>query len=154
MAVEYRLTLAGDLPAEQVAARLMPDPADRPTADGSGVVLGVDLRNRYGFSLTVRSAVNGYVEAASEDGVWEWEPPAYVAVTFRMTKDGGYEEGLAHMLPAVSRVLASGPEDAALVQNGDWLLLTRLGGVLRKHRRAQWWDHYGFVNSYFPEAAD
>ncbi|WBB47778.1 SitI3 family protein [Verrucosispora sp. WMMA2044] len=34
----------------------------------------------------------------------------------------------------VARVLAARKEDAALVQNGSWLLLTRTAGELRRHR--------------------
>ena len=50
----------------------------------------------------------------------------------------------------MARVLEGRPEDAALLLNGDVLLLTRVDGVLRKHNRATWWDHYGFVNDVLP----
>jgi hypothetical protein len=36
-------------------------------------------------------------------------------------------------------VLDTGPEDAAFFVNGDILLLTRLNGVVVKHRRDKWW---------------
>jgi len=54
--------------------------------------------------------------------------------------------GTHNMVESVARILGSGEEDAALVLNGDVLLLTRFGGVVRKHRRAMWWDHYGYPN--------
>ena len=40
-------------------------------------------------------------------------------------------------------------EDAALVLNGE-VLLTGTNGVLRKHHRATWWDHYSFANEIVP----
>jgi hypothetical protein len=54
------------------------------------------------------------------------------------------------MLTIVARVLEGRSEDVALLINGGALLLTRVGGVLRKHNRATWWDHYGFVNDILP----
>jgi hypothetical protein len=37
-----------------------------------------------------------------------------------------------------------------LVLNGEVLLLRRTYGVLQKHHRATWWDHYGNVNEIVP----
>jgi hypothetical protein len=54
------------------------------------------------------------------------------------------------MLTIVARVLEGRSEDAALLLNGDVLLLTRVGGALRKHNRAELWDHYGFANDIVP----
>lgn len=44
------------------------------------------------------------------------------------------------MLTAVARVLQTGSEDAALVLDGNALLLTRTDGFIRKHRTDTWWD--------------
>ncbi|MEV6298949.1 SitI3 family protein [Actinoplanes sp. NPDC051861] len=57
---------------------------------------------------------------------------------------------VASMIDVVRRVLDSGPEDAALTQNGDVLLLTRFDGVLVKHRREEWWNHYPTANTALP----
>jgi hypothetical protein len=137
MATEYQLTLAGSTPAE-VAARALPEP-DRPT--GTPQLLAADLYERYGFELTIISGRNGYFDAESDNGMWEWEPAAYVVVTFRMEKSAESDRAVGAMLLIVRRVLHTGPEDAALVLNGNWLLLTRLEGVLVKHRES-WWKSY------------
>jgi hypothetical protein len=50
------------------------------------------------------------------------------------------------MLVAVRRMLLTGREDAALVLNGNWLLLNRVDGVLVKHRRDTWWQTYAAAN--------
>lgn len=149
MATEYRLTLAGNTPVEQVAQRALPDPEDRPT--GIPPLLAADLYDRYGFEVTVRAAANGYFDAESDNGMWEWEPAAYVAVTFRMEQNADSDRALVNMLLTVRRVLRTGPEDAALVLNGNWLLLTRLGGVLVRHRRDKWWDTYAAANDLILE---
>ncbi|GID26626.1 SitI3 family protein [Paractinoplanes brasiliensis] len=54
------------------------------------------------------------------------------------------------MLTVVRRVLDSGDEDAAFVFNGDNLLLARFGGVLTKHRREKWWEHYEGADQVLP----
>ena len=53
------------------------------------------------------------------------------------------------MLEMVSRLLATGAEDAALIMDGNYLLLTRFGGVVRKPRRS-WWDHYDYADKIIP----
>ena len=144
MATEYRLTLAGSTPAEQVAERALPDPVDRPT--GTPHLLAADLYDRYGFEVTVRAGENGYYDAESDNGMWEWEPAAYVAVTFRLEANADSDRALVAMVLAVRRVLQTGPEDVALVLNGNWLLLTRCDGVVVKHRRDKWWGTYAAAN--------
>jgi len=144
MATHCRLTLAGTASPEQVAERALPDPDDRPT--GTPQLLAADLYDRYGFEVTVRAGENSYYDAESDNGLWEWEPATYVAVTFRMEKNADSDRALVAMLLAVRRVLQSGPEDAALVLNGNWLLLTRRDGVVVKHRRDKWWNNYAATN--------
>jgi hypothetical protein len=140
MALEYRLTLAGTTPVDQVAERTLPDPAERPT--GTAPLLSAALFERYGFNVTVRAGQNGYLDVESDQGSWEWEPESYVSVTFRMDKLADSNWNVVNMLMAVRRVLETGPEDAALVLNGDVLLLTRFDGTLVKHRRNTWWAAY------------
>jgi hypothetical protein len=150
MGVEYRLTLAGDIPAEQVAECAVPDPAERPQP-WEGRLLSADLYEQHGFGLSVRAGRDGYYEAEDDGGsTWEWEPDTYVDVTFSMGKDDRFEQRTANMLTMVARVLDGRSEDAALLLNGGVLLLTRVDGVLHKHNRATWWDHYGFVNDILP----
>lgn len=139
MATEYRLILAGSTPVEQVAGRALPEPDERPA--GTAPLLAADLYDRYGFEVTIRAGQNGYFDAESDNGMWEWEPASYVAVTFRMEKNDDSDRALIAMLAVVRRLSDSGSEDAALVLNGNWLLFARFGGVLVKHRRT-WWETY------------
>jgi hypothetical protein len=153
MAIEYRFTLAGDTPAAEVAARAVADPTDRPTPTASGRVLRANLFDRLGYHLTVVPGRDAYHEAEGDpgEGPWEWELAAHISVTFRMDKDPDrWVSGVRNMLEAVARLLASGGEDAALILNGDRLLLTRTGGVVRKHRRATWWAVYDGADEIIP----
>ena len=140
MSLDYRLTIAGSTPIEQVAERALPEPDERPT--GTAPLLSANLVDRHGFGVSVRGGRNGYVDVVSDQGAWEWEPAAYVSVAFHVDKFADLSAVVIDMLTVVRRVLASGPEDAALVLNGDILLLTRLDGILTKHHRDTWWSNY------------
>jgi hypothetical protein len=146
MGVEYALILAGDLPVQEVAECALSDAGERPTATMSPGHFSVGLYESHGFWLSVRSSRDAYFEADDDGSVWTWEPDTYLDITFAMGKDDQYEKRTSNMLAFVARVLDCRAEDAALVLNGDLLLLTRVNGVLRKHNRETWWDHYGFVN--------
>jgi len=151
MALEYRLILAGHTPTDEVAVRTASDPAERPAPSDYGEYLSVNLRDTRGFTLSVISGDHGYYGADSDDGVWEWEPDGYVDLTFRINKEE-IDKGTENMLHVVARVLNSGSEDAALMLNGDVLLLTRFDGVIRKHGRAKWWTSYDdFANDIIPD---
>ena len=150
MALEYRLTLAGAVAMGEVAARALPDPADQLTPTPSGQVLSADLDERYGFSVDVVADDHGYYRAPTETGDWEWEPDTAVDLTFEMTKEADrFAEALRHAITAIARVLASGPEDAALMLSGDLLLLTRVDGVITKYRPT-WWEHHPWANEIIP----
>ncbi|QOC93842.1 SitI3 family protein [Micromonospora craniellae] len=145
MAIEYRLTLAGAIPLEQVAELAAPEGVEESLRPGYPRLLSADLADTSGYSLSICGGSNGYFDAEDEDGSqWEWEPDTYVNIVFHMPKDDALRTATPHMVTAVARVLASRPEDAALVLNGNSLLLTRLAGTLRTHRRA-WWDNYGIT---------
>ncbi|GAB7052849.1 SitI3 family protein [Catenuloplanes indicus] len=146
MGIEYRLTLAGAVPADEVAMRAMPEVADRPV--GSPALLSADLYDSHGFFFTIVPRKRGSVAAEADDGMWTWDLSENVMVSFDMDKFDEAEQGeraLAAMLVVVGRVLGSGDEDAALTLNGDVLLLTRLGGVTAKHSRAAWWEHHAAI---------
>ncbi|MGI5211817.1 SitI3 family protein [Plantactinospora sp. CA-290183] len=151
MAIEYRLTLEGAIPLDQMAEYVMLNPTDRAVPAEMPGLLSADLRDRQSFTLIVRHGRDGYYEADDDGSDWAWELDVYVNLTFRMAKEGDAETGVRNMLEAVSRLLAGRPEDAALILNGDVLLLTRSSGVLRKHRRELWWNRYGFVNDVIPD---
>jgi hypothetical protein len=140
MSIEYRLILAGDAPVGWVAERAFPDPDERPV--GTPPLLAADLYDRYGFDITVRAGRNGYVEIPSADGIREWEPESYIALTFRMEKSDAASRAVTSMITVVRRVLGSGPEDAVLTLNVDSLLLTRFDGVLVKNDGDGWWASY------------
>ena len=71
--------------------------------------------------------------------MWEWEPDGHVLLSFEMEKTGEPERAVTNMLSVVRRVLDTGPEDAVFNVNGDYLLFSRFGGVLVKHRKDTWW---------------
>jgi hypothetical protein len=131
-----------------VAERALSDPEERPT--GTPPLLAADLYDRHGFEVTVRAGQNGYFEAESDIGVWEWEPASYVAVTFRMEKNTDPDRSVLNILAVVRRVLDTGSEDAALILNDNWLLFTRFGDTLVKHRRDTWWNHYPGADEQLP----
>jgi hypothetical protein len=148
MSLDYRLTLAGSTPVEQVAERALPDFDERPV--GTAPLLSVNLADRYGFDVSVRAGRSGYVDALSDDGQWEWEPDEYVNVSFHVDKVTDMEQVAINLLTVVRRVLNTGPEDATLVLNGDILLLARFQGVLVKHNREKWWSHYPAAEQLIP----
>jgi len=147
MALEYDLTLFGNPPVEEVAERAFPDAEDRPV--GTEPPLSSELREKFGFGVTVFAAKNGYLNVETDDGMSEWEPEAYTGVSFRMDKFADFHWEVVNMLTVIRRVLGTGPEDALLVLNGDILLLSRFGGVLVKHRPS-WWNSYPGANDALP----
>lgn len=140
MAIEYRLTLVGDVPLEHVARLAAPNASERLTRTGKRM-LTANLDHDCGYTVDISAGSDGYYDAEADGSQWVWEPDAYVDVDFRMCKDAPSDAAILNMLTAVARVLAGRTEDAALVMNGNWLLLTRLGGVLRKHNLAEWYDY-------------
>lgn len=140
MALEYRLVLAGTTTAAAISGRAFPADAERPSGDGP--LLTADLKERLGFTVAARAGRNAFVDVETDQGQWTWEPGEYVAMTFRMDKFADPGWNVMNMFAAVRRVLETGQEDAVLVLNSDVLLLSRLGGVLTKHRRDRWWNHY------------
>lgn len=133
--------------ADLVAA----DAAEKPRPSGTNPRLfSARLYDTRGYALTVSSGSQGYFDAESDDGArWEWEPETYVDIDFSMRADDVVDKGVPNIMKAVARVLAARWEDAALVQNGNWLLLTRVGGELRRHRPI-WWSHYGVADLITP----
>ncbi|MFG1780576.1 SitI3 family protein [Micromonospora sp. NPDC049048] len=139
MSITYRLTLAGDVPLELVAGLVAPGAAETPTPAGNRL-LSANLNDASGFVVSITSGRHGYYEAEADGAVWAWEPEAYVDIGFHMRKDTLAEKGRPHMLRAVGRVLTDRSEDAALVLNDNWLMLTRVDGVIRRHNEADWYD--------------
>ncbi|KXK62291.1 hypothetical protein AWW66_09135 [Micromonospora rosaria] len=141
MAIEFRLILTGDLPAREVAEVVAPGAAEGRTASGSPM-LSSRFDDALGYGVDIIAGHHGYYDAEDEDGsLWVWEPDRYLQVDFAMGKDALAERGIPAMLRGVSAVLDHRPEDAALVLNANWLLLTRVGGTVRKHRQS-WWQHH------------
>lgn len=140
MAIEYHLTLAGDIPLEQVARLAVPGAIELSTPSGDRRLSG-DLSEQHGYVVDIASGRNGYYCAEDDGGsLWQWEPRAYVDVIFHMRKDTLSEVGKPQMLAAVARILADRDEDAALTLNGDFLMLTRVAGLVRKHNASEWYD--------------
>ncbi|WP_434740849.1 SitI3 family protein [Micromonospora sp. SH-82] len=144
MSVEFRLALAGEPPLHEIAAVTAISPAERPTPKAGDTLLTARLYDQRGYLLSVYSGTDGYYYAEGDnESPWEWELDTYVNVDFDMRTDGLVDKGIPNMVATVGRVLAGRREDAALVQDGNYLLLTRTAGVVRKHRQRQWWNHYG-----------
>ncbi|HET6479743.1 MAG TPA: SitI3 family protein [Actinoplanes sp.] len=148
MAIEYEITLAGGTPGVVVAERAFPDVNERPA--GTPPVLVATLSDRCGFVTTVLSGGSRYIEVLGDNGNWEWEPEPYTSVMFRMDKLPDSDWQVRNMLVVVRRVLDTGAEDAAFFVNGDILLLTRLNGVVVKHRRDKWWAIHKGANDIIP----
>ncbi|WP_306215115.1 SitI3 family protein [Actinoplanes sp. RD1] len=147
MALEYKLTLAGDIPLDQVGARAFPDADERP----SGRWRSADHKERYGYDVSVLGGRNGYLELLTDDGSWEWEPEACVRLVFNLDKFAeDFRRPVTGMLTVVRRVLDTGPEDAVLDFNGDVMLFIRRDGVLTKHRRETWWKAYPSGDQLIP----
>ncbi|GGL92926.1 SitI3 family protein [Micromonospora yangpuensis] len=142
MAVDFRLVLAGDPPVGEVAALTAAEPAETPQPAFKPGLLTARLYDQRGYAVAVRSGNHGYYEFETDDAArWEWEPDTYVNVTFSMRADDLAEKGVPNMVAAVGRVLTGRAEDAALIQDGNYLYLTRIDGVIRKHHPS-WWNHY------------
>ncbi|MFV2116561.1 SitI3 family protein [Micromonospora sp. LOL_025] len=139
MSITYRLTLAGDIPLELVAELAAPDAAETPTPAGNRL-LSANLNDECGFAVSITSGSHGYYEAEADGAVWAWEPENHVDIGFHMRKDTLSDLGRPRMLQTVGRVLAGRPEDAALVLNDNWLMLTRVNGTIRRHNEADWYD--------------
>lgn len=146
MSIGYRLTLAGVIPLEDVAALAACGAAEGRTRSGARML--TDARyDDLGYVVDITAGTDGYYEADNDGEVaWVWEPDTWVDVNFHMRKDTLSEMGTPNMLTAVARVLAGRHEDAALVFDGNVLLLTRIDGVLRTHNMAGWYhEGYGAI---------
>lgn len=141
MAVEFRLTLAGDIPLDQVAELVAPEATEKPAPPGYPRLFSADLYERCGYAVSITAGSHGYYDAENDDGSrWEWEPDTHVNIGFRMRADDMGDKGVPNMIATVARILTDRTEDAALVQDGNWLLLTRVAGTIRKHHTARWDD--------------
>ncbi|TDB78735.1 SitI3 family protein [Micromonospora sp. KC721] len=133
MAVEYRLTLVGDIPLEQVTELAAPAAVETSTASG-GRRLSADLNDEHGYVVDITGGRHGYYCAEDDgDSLWQWEPETYVDVSFHIRKDTLTDKGKPHILATVARILAGTAEDAALTLNDDVLMLTRVAGTIQKH---------------------
>ncbi|MFY1700216.1 SitI3 family protein [Micromonospora sp. WMMA1923] len=146
MGIAYQLTLATDVPLQQVAGLVASDGFEESTEPGYPALLSADLTTQWGFCVSILGGVDGYVDAEDDGTQWEWKPDRYVTVIFDMARNGPSETATADMVAATGRVLAGMPQDAALVLNNNWLLLTRAAGRVRQHRRS-WWHAYGLVEA-------
>ncbi|WP_428962217.1 SitI3 family protein [Micromonospora fluostatini] len=138
MGIEYHLTLAGDIPLDELAALAAPGATERASFSGARL-LSTPTDSAQGYGVSIIEERDGYCEAESDNGQrWEWEPGRSVAVTFHMNKFADREQARLHMLRTVAAVLHRRTEDAALTLNGDWLMLTRMNGRLRLHNASDW----------------
>jgi hypothetical protein len=149
VALEYRLTVAGDTPVNLIAERAFPLATERPT--GIAPRLAADHKKTYGFDVTIAAGRDGYFDLEADDGSWEWEPESYVRIEFRLDKQADARWMVTNMLTVIRRVLDTGTEDATFDFNGDLLLFARRDGELTKHHRGTWWERYSPGNQLIPE---
>lgn len=141
MALEYRLTLASELPLEVVAPLVVPEATESPAVPGYPRLFSAAPPEQVGYVVSITAGTNGYYDAEIDENTqWVWEPSVYVDVDFRMSKDRPVEQVRMNVMRTVGRVLAERPEDAALVLNGNWLLLTRVDGRTVKHNLDAWYE--------------
>lgn len=140
MSLSYRLTLAGPVTVDELTERAFPDLTERPA--GAGPAFAADVHEKYGFIASLRSGRNGYVDIETDDGDWEWEPDPFAAISFDVDDETNRDQLAVNLVTVVRRVLRSGSEDAAFVINGDYLLLGRFGGHVKKHSHERWWAFY------------
>jgi|GEM_PF-5254524 hypothetical protein len=67
MSIDYRLTLAGEIPLEQVAELVAPG-ARRTTTRSGKPMLSAPLYEEYGYIVDITSGSNGYHEAEDDSG--------------------------------------------------------------------------------------
>ena len=140
MALDYALTIAGTIPLQQILERAFPTGAERPGVEHQGKVwIAKDLFERHGFDMRWRNATNGYHSVDMNGQTWTWEPKEYTRVSFRLNKSFDRKRALATVQKVVSRLLASGTEDMALLFNGEVLLVLRMSGDLRRYGAAREW---------------
>jgi hypothetical protein len=140
MSLDYTLTLATSATAAQIAARTLPEQPE--WIPGTGSALSADLYQTLGIDISLWADRHGYVDARSDEGLFEWEPDPLVTVVFNLDGPIHPEQAAANMINIVRGLLGSGSEDATLVVNGDLLLLARFGGETAKHNRERWWSAY------------
>ncbi|MEO3747983.1 SitI3 family protein [Plantactinospora sp. B5E13] len=145
MSIDYRLTLSGDIPLDEVAALAAPEAVETSTSRGERMLTAA-LYDERGYVVDITSGSSGYYDAEDDGALWVWEPDSYVDVDFHMRKDSLMDLGVPNMLAAVARVLNGRTEDAALVLNGNWLLLSRVNGSIHKSKAGEGYDErYGKV---------
>jgi hypothetical protein len=146
MSIGYRLTLAGDVPLEEVAVLAAPEATEKLGYSGERV-FSAALNEERGYVVDISAGRDGYYDAEDDGGVpWVWEPDTYVDVDFFMVKDDLVDKGIPNMLAAVTRVLAGTTADAALVFDGNVVVLTRVAGKIHKRDAAAHYDTtYGAI---------
>ncbi|GAA3247026.1 SitI3 family protein [Dactylosporangium siamense] len=138
MGIEYRLTLSVPSPVTEVARRAVGDPGVPLTPYEH--LLTADLNTSHGYSLSVGPVLDAYFEAVGDAGLQSWEVAKGVSITYAVTSDATWRaRAQQNILISVAGVLATGPEDVTLIHNHDYLILTRVGGVVHKFRRDTWW---------------
>ncbi|BEL12091.1 hypothetical protein Q0Z83_102820 [Actinoplanes sichuanensis] len=148
MSLDYTLTLATNAPAARIAARSLPEHLE--WTPGTGSLLAIDLYETLGLDISLWADRHGYVDARSDDGMFEWEPDPLVSLAFNLDGPIDQQRAVANMINIVRGLLDSGHEDATLVINGDLLLLARFDRKIAKHNRERWWSAYPTANEIIP----
>ncbi len=108
MGIEYRLTLAGNIPLEDLASLVAPHGVEESTLPGYPRLLTADLGEEIGYTVTVSAGSSGYFDAEDDDGTqWEWEPDTYTNIIFDLRKNNPPEDVVPTMVSAVARVLTN-----------------------------------------------
>lgn len=137
MAGEYRLTLDAFRPAGEMLALASPELAGRATGDASEGPLGVDLGDTLGVQVLAARGRHGYLDVEWDDGSESRALERFTTLYVDLDPDADVD-GTKTLLHWTHRVLAATTEDAFLILDGDYLLLSRRDGEVRSHR-ASWW---------------
>jgi hypothetical protein len=140
MSLDYRLIIDGATDCQAIAERIFPGEVERLDDNNERNLVG-DFYATHGWSVNVVAHEQCYVDADAEGKQWQWELEASVAIYFDLDSSQ-IRLASESAAQAMARILATGPEDCAFVQNADWLLMTRFGGKICKYYQDLWWEFY------------
>jgi hypothetical protein len=136
MAIFYELIIVGATTPDDFIARVYDESLPAPVFRPSNRAVAADEYARLGFWLSLMPAEHGYFEFDD----FKLEPARYLAVSFDIDKDTPPKTVHANVRRFVDRALATGDEDMALINNGDFLLLERRNGEVRRVPSSFWED--------------
>ncbi len=131
MALEYSLSIHTDLGPAELLRLLFPGGTPQPAPKGSGAILNTEHLH----ASAMRHAPGPISPLQEELGI---EPTA--SVLFRLDKFRDTRQGRTEVIRATVAFLSQRTEDAALLFNGEIVLLARRQGLLTVNPSCGFWD--------------